>query len=150
MENNAPFSFCSSVFRSSTMKGLSLAITLWLTTVSSMPMSEYDAESLKPVISMIEKRERELEPLYVYEKEPEEEIIFVPEGKDFGLSWVEIASTWTFLDYGKRNNNRYLYVFYDTRLTRYKNMSCSDLEDWISDSEALSLFRGRYLHSVDT
>ncbi|KAI5756125.1 hypothetical protein M8J77_022304 [Diaphorina citri] len=64
------------------MKGLSLAITLWLTTVSSMPMSEYDAESLKPVISMIEKRERELEPLYVYEKEPEEEIIFVPE--DYG------------------------------------------------------------------
>lgn len=62
------------------MKGLSLAIMLWLTAVSSSPL-DYDSESLKPVISMIEKRERELEPLYVYEREPDEEIIFVPEGR---------------------------------------------------------------------
>lgn len=63
-----------------TMKGLSLAIMLWLTAVSSSPL-DYDSESLKPVISMIEKRERELEPLYVYEREPDEEIILVPEGR---------------------------------------------------------------------
>lgn len=63
------------------MQGLSLSFILCVSMVTCVPLSEYDSESLKPVINMIEKREREMEPLYVYEKEPEEEIIFVPEGK---------------------------------------------------------------------
>ncbi|KAL1465525.1 hypothetical protein WDU94_005086 [Cyamophila willieti] len=64
------------------MLGVCLIFAVFLAVVNSVPLSEYDSESLKPVISMIEKRERELEPVYVYEKEPEEEIIFVPE--DYG------------------------------------------------------------------
>uniref|UniRef100_A0A8D8WJU7 Uncharacterized protein n=1 Tax=Cacopsylla melanoneura TaxID=428564 RepID=A0A8D8WJU7_9HEMI len=77
------------------MQGICLIFTVCLAVVSCIPLSEYDSESLKPVISMIEKREREMEPVYVYEKEPEEEIIFVPEEygqpEDIGYGYQKSA-----------------------------------------------------------